>query len=57
MIEAHAAVKALEVASHLGFPHILFEGDALEIIKQLQLREFDSNIGNIMEEEIGRAHV
>ncbi|XVF65582.1 hypothetical protein PTKIN_Ptkin09bG0260100 [Pterospermum kingtungense] len=56
LVEAQAAVAALEFAADCGFRRIILEGDALCIIKRLQgCNEDRSLIGNQIEE--GRSRI
>ncbi|XVF48507.1 hypothetical protein PTKIN_Ptkin03bG0196100 [Pterospermum kingtungense] len=51
MIEARAAVVALEFAKDCGFREIVLEGDALSIRKKLQNDDHDlSPLGHIIDE-------
>ena len=50
-IEAHAACQAIQFAYNMGFMNIILEGDALEIINQINHPASSlSSIGNILED-------
>ncbi|XVF87834.1 hypothetical protein PTKIN_Ptkin18bG0152500 [Pterospermum kingtungense] len=44
LIEAHAAVEAMDFALNCGFHEIILEGDALGVIKRLQSSNVDRSM-------------
>ena len=51
MIEAATAVKAIEFAQNMGLTNAILEGDALNIVNQINLNSQDlSAVGNLIEE-------